>query len=157
MFTVCVVNIQWKFQIIILTKIGMNVIRSVYLSGCSHMTCNSDVDRKPGFKGTGTCTILLFTNVIGFEVKNPRETALRCLMNQQNLMKQRTSRQFTVEPHRRQSSILCLTWTRWHCIKLCMCVKIRSTMCSIVLCSSNIIRAKSNRTWFRFTSKRDFS
>lgn len=49
------------------------------------------------------------------------------------------------------------TWTRWHWIKLCIWVNIRSTMCSIVLCSSNIIRAKSKRTWFLFTSNWDFS
>lgn len=50
-----------------------------------------------------------------------------------------------------------LTCTRWHCIKLCICVKILKTMCSIVLCSSKIIRAKSNSTWFRLTSSWDFS
>lgn len=51
----------------------------------------------------------------------------------------------------------CHTCTRWQFIKLCICVKILSTICSIVLCSSNIIRAKSNSTWFRLTSSWDFS
>lgn len=50
-----------------------------------------------------------------------------------------------------------LTCTLWHWIKLCIWVNILNTMCSIVLCSSNIIRAKSNSTWFRLTSSWDFS
>lgn len=62
-----------------------------------------------------------------------------------------------LKTHINQKQFPLFTWTRWHWIRLCMCVKIRSTMCSIVLCSSNIIRAKSNSTWFLFTSNWDFS
>lgn len=39
------------------------------------------------------------------------------------------------------------TWTLWHCISDWVCVRILKTMCSIVLCSSNIIRARSSSTW----------
>lgn len=49
------------------------------------------------------------------------------------------------------------TCTRWHRIKLCVCVNILNTMCSIVLCSSNTILARSSKTWFLFTSNCDRS
>lgn len=39
------------------------------------------------------------------------------------------------------------TWTLWHCMRDWVCVRILKTMCSIVLCSSKIIRARSSSTW----------
>lgn len=49
------------------------------------------------------------------------------------------------------------TWTLWHCMSDCVCVRILNTICSMVLCSSKIIRARSRRTWFLFTSSWLFS
>lgn len=49
------------------------------------------------------------------------------------------------------------TCTLWHWIRPCVCVKILKTTCSIVDCSSKIIRARSKSTWFLLISSCDFS
>lgn len=47
-----------------------------YLSGGGNMAGDSNVDWESGFEWAGSGIIVLFTHIIRFKVKNPRETAL---------------------------------------------------------------------------------
>lgn len=63
------------------------LLAATYLSSCSYVTSNANVDGESGFEWTGTCVVLFFTNIVSFKIENSRKTALGCLMNQKNLLK----------------------------------------------------------------------
>lgn len=55
------------------------------LAGGGHMASNANVDRETGFVGAGTWIGLVVAQIVRLEVKDTREAALVCLVNEQNL------------------------------------------------------------------------
>lgn len=132
-------------------KFDINVVET-YLSSCCYVTCDTHINGKSWLKWTSSGITIIIVEIIGFKVKYTRKAALGRFMYQKNLLKNYLKRLI-----KQLGSSKFITCTREHCIRLCICVRIRCTICSIVLCSSKIIRAKSNSTWFRLISNWDFS
>lgn len=106
----------------------------------------ADVDGKARLKRTSSRRLAIFVEIIiSFKIKYACKTSFGCFVYEQYLMGI-GNRIISIKSLFMLTDVVRLTCTLWHCIKLCIWVNILKTMCSIVLCSSNIIRAKSKST-----------